>query len=69
MAKIEPILKDDGTTIGKLKISADELLDIRKEALRAAVMIYQGYGNRRACEYLDMAKFFEEHLTRNAGNG
>jgi len=69
MAKIEPILKDDGTTIGKLTISADELLDIRKEALRSAAMIYQGNSDRTTREYLELAKSFEEHLTRNAGNG
>ena len=59
------------TSKGTFTIDPDELLDIRKEALRLAVTLYQGKGDYRTNEYavLNLARSFEEHLTRKVGNG
>lgn len=71
MATIDAINTIDGTVYGKFTISADEALDVRKHALMAAVTVYQGKGDYLTNEYaiLNLAKMFEEHLTRNVGNG
>ena len=47
----------------------DELLDIRKEALRAAVTLYQGKGDylRNEWAIMNLARSFEEYLTRKVG--
>lgn len=44
--------------------SPDEVIDIRKTALMAASMVYQGKSDFRAREYLQLAESFEEHLMR-----
>ena len=52
-------------------IDPDELLDIRKHALECAVKAFQGncvWGDD-AKKVIEMAKAFEEHLTRKVGNG
>jgi len=49
-------------------IDPDELLDIRKHALECAVRLYAD--GRMSAEFvMNMAKQFEEHLTRKVGNG
>ena len=44
------------------QLTWDELMDIRKEALRSACIVYQGNGDRSTEEYLVLAKAFEEYL-------
>lgn len=61
MADIEMNKNPDFATFN---FEPDEVIDIRKEALRATAMIYQGNGDRRTSEYLELAKAFEEHLMR-----
>lgn len=54
-----------------LTIDPDELLDIRKHSLECAVKAFQGncvWGDD-AQKVINMAKAFEEHLTRKVGNG
>lgn len=64
MATLDPVKKS-------FTIDPDELLDIRKEALRNAALLYQGKGDYLTNEYavLNAARSFEEHLTRKLGNG
>lgn len=71
MATLEAINNIDGTVYGKFTISADEALDIRKHALECAVRAFQGNCTLPADAdiIVKAAKIFEEHLTRNAGNG
>lgn len=51
-------------------IDPDELIEIRKEALRNAALLYQGKGDYLTNEYaaLNLARSFEEHLIRKVGN-
>lgn len=44
------------------QLTWDELMDIRKEALRSACIVYQGNGDRSTEEYFVLAKAFEEYL-------
>lgn len=65
MATIKII--NDGTE-GSFLLSPEELLDIRKHALHCA----SRYSAERGYDVEDLLRFakrFEEHLTRNAGNG
>lgn len=48
------------------ELSAEEVIDIRRTALMAAAMVYQGKGDYLTNEYaiLNMTSRFEEHLMR-----
>lgn len=60
-------ITNDGTE-GSFLLSPEELLDIRKHALDCASRLGTG-GAYPTSEIINIAKKFEEHLTRNTGNG
>ena len=68
MAKIELI---EGTDTASMTISPDELLDIRKHALECVCRFApRSRHQSHDIDYLlQVVKRFEEHLTRNIGNG
>ena len=56
--------RDKHPDFATFELDADEAIDIRKTALMAAAMVYQGQSECRTDEYISLAKSFEEHLLR-----